>query len=128
MSNERKVESIILVYNADWSLRGAVDYLVDRLRGTEDCALCEITHRFVFEKSQWNSCTAELGVPVEVLYRNKLDKDLEEVIQGDFPAVLARTKRGYIKLLGRAALESCAGDPQKLFAQLQRSRAEQGLS
>ena len=126
-SSARTVESIVLVYNADWSLRGGVEYLGELLRGTNSCALCDITHTTVFEKSRWKSCSANLGVPVEVLYRNQLDAGLTEAVNGDYPAVLARTDQGYVKLLGRAQLESCDKDPEKLFDLLQRSRAEQGL-
>lgn len=128
MNDATDIEAIILVYNADWGLRGGVDYLLDLLRGTDECALCDITHRTVFEKADWKSCRGQLGVPVEVRYRNQLDKELAAVVQGDFPAVLARTKDGYVKLLGRAALEDCAADPKVFFERLQQSRAEKNLA
>ncbi len=128
MSSEKQIDAIVLVYNADWSLRGGAEYLLELVRGSESCALCDITHKTVFTKPQWKACSADLGAPVELLYRNQLDRELKEIIQDDYPAVVARMRQGYVKLLGREELEACDGEPQKLFSDLMRRRDELGLS
>ena len=115
------VAKIILVYNADFSLLGGLQYLKGTLStGNEPCALCTITHNAIFEKSAWKACKSGMGIEVAALYRNQLTPQLEKEVAGEYPAVLIELSNGKIlKILGREILESCAGEPQALVSHLQ---------
>jgi hypothetical protein len=120
------VSEIILIYNADWSIAGAVEYLAETLRGTDSCALCEITHNAVSEKRDWKSCKAKLGVDVRGLYRNQLTPELSAAARS-FPCVLVAVDGGYQSLLDRKQLETCKGDPQVLLELLRSECVNRGL-
>jgi hypothetical protein len=120
------ISEIVLVYNADWSIAGAAQYLAETLRGTDSCALCDITHHSVSEKSEWKACKARLGVAVRALYRNQLTPELSRAAHG-FPCVLAAVEERYETVLDRRQLESCGGDPKVLLELLRAECAKRGL-
>jgi hypothetical protein len=123
-----QIQSLILVYNADWSLLGGLQYVGEMLRGANACALCDITHNTLTEKREWRSCKAEIGVPVKALYRNQIRGALKDALKGAFPAVVAKTAHGFTLLLDRRNLEACKGDVRLLYDKVKESAAEHGLS
>lgn len=108
------VERIVLVYDADGGIVGEVSYIVGKLRGTAHCSLCDITHGMTGEKSAWRECRASLGVPVDALHRNELDREQRRAAGGRLPCVLARTEAGYVRIVEPDALERCRGDVDSL--------------
>lgn len=105
-----RIERIFLVWNADLSLRGALSYVAQQLSGSEECALCALTYDGLNEKREWKACKRDAGVPFEGVYKNRLTADQRAVVGDDIPCVLAHGPSGLIKLLGREAIESAAGD------------------
>ncbi|MGH7285493.1 MAG: hypothetical protein ACRELY_28560, partial [Polyangiaceae bacterium] len=83
------IKRLYLVWNADLSLKGGLAYVANRLRGTEECALCELTYDGLSEKSQFKQCKRDIGLPFEGVYKNRLDPEQSKVADGDFPCVLA---------------------------------------
>lgn len=104
------IERLYLVWNAELSLMGGLAYVANRLRGVDDCALCELTYNGLTEKPQFKQCKQDIGLPFEGVYRNRMDSEQAAVAGDDFPCVLAKTPKGLIKLLGRNEIESCDGD------------------
>lgn len=92
----------------------AVQFIADTLRGTDSCALCEITHSSVSEKRDWKACKGALGVSVRGLYRNQLTPELSAPAHG-FPCVLVAVDERYKTLLDRQQLETCKGDSKVLL-------------
>jgi hypothetical protein len=120
------VSEIVLVYNADWSIPGAMQYLVDTLRDTDSCALCEITHRTLGEKHDWKACKLSLGVAVRGLYRNQLTPELAAAARS-YPCVLVAVHGQYQTLLARADLETCKEDPKALLNLIRSEAGRRGL-
>jgi hypothetical protein len=104
------VERLFLVWNAELSLRGGLAYVAQRLRGTEECALCAIAYDGVTEKRAFKQCKRDIGLPFEGVYKNRMTPAQVRAAAGDVPCVLAETAGGVVKLLGRDAIEACAGD------------------
>jgi hypothetical protein len=123
----QSIHELVLVYNADWSIPGAVEYVADMLRGNDNCALCAITHNTVTEKSEWKACKARLPVSVRGLYRNQLSPELARAAAGSFPCVLVRVDGGYERLVERATLERCKGDPSELMKAIDSEAEKRGL-
>ena len=121
------IKEVVLVYNADWSIPGAVAFVTQALRGTDDCALCDITHSGLTEKPGWRSCRAQMPVSVRALYRNQLTPALTRAAAGKYPCVLVAVDDGYTRLLERATLEDCAGDPAALVAAIERAAQARGF-
>lgn len=122
------IRSLILVYNADWGVRGGIDYLLGMLRSASDCALCALTHRGVVQRQEWGSCRAALGVPVEAHYRNRLEPAVAAAVGRAYPAVLARTAAGVVPLLGPGELAACAGVVETLQRLLLGRARQQNLA
>ena len=104
------IERLYLVWNAELSLTGGLAYVAGRLRGKDECALCEITYNGLTEKPEFKQCKRDIGLPFEGVYRNRMDAEQAAVAADDFPCVLGKKPTGLVKLLGRTEIESCAGD------------------
>lgn len=104
------IERLYLVWNAELSLTGGLAYVANRLRGKDECALCELTYAGITEKREFKQCKQDIGVPFEGVYRNRMNVEQATAAAGDFPCVLAGTPSGLVKLLGRTEIESCDGD------------------
>lgn len=124
---KKQILRLLLVYNADFSIKGALDYAAQMLRGKEDCALCEVTYDGVVENKTWKTCKVTFGVPVEGVYRNKLNDELTAEVDGDFPSIVADHGGAYTKLLGSTAISDCIGDPSGLARELQTKIDELGF-
>ncbi len=121
-----QVRKLILVYNADWSVLGGLQYAAHRLKTGEDpCALCELTYDGVQENKDWRQCKLSFGVPVEGVYRNKLSAAMERACAGHFPCVLAQTEHQFFRVLGEESFRAClACNEQERIPCFQRSLAE----
>ena len=118
---------LIGVYDADGSVLGELSYFVRARIGAAHCALCDITHGRVRERADWKACRDELPVPFETFHRDDQPADVRAAISG-LPAVVARLDDGRtVELLGRAALEECAGSPGRLVDALDAALARLGL-
>jgi hypothetical protein len=112
------VEKIYLVWNADKGLIADLRYTLKKLGGNTECSLCDLTHGWLTETPAWKACKLEFAIPFEGLYRDHLSEEQALVVGGDFPAVLAETTDGLVKLIGSAEIEACDGDPNRLAAKL----------
>lgn len=121
------IERLYLVWNADMSLMGGLAYVANRVRGIEACALCELTYDGLSEKADFKQCKQDIGLPVEGVYRNRMDPAQAAVAGDDFPCVLAKTSTGLVKLLSRIEIESCGGDLDR-FADLLREAIDRNGS
>ncbi len=122
------VRRLVGVYDADGTVLGELSYFVAARLGRAHCALCDITHGLVRERSEWR--TARDGLPVEFVtyHRDDQPADVREAIGDRLPAVVAETAGGVTLLLDGDALEACAGDPQSLVAEVRRAIVDRGLS
>ncbi|WP_280826302.1 hypothetical protein [Mycobacterium sp. OTB74] len=121
------VRELIGVYNGDGGIRGELAYVLGKLRGTTECALCDITHRGIRSNPQWKDVVCELAVPFDLVHRNERTAEVAQLTGDDTPAVVAVTDEG-LRLVMRAADFAGAGTDAAAFVQVLRERvAEEGL-
>lgn len=121
------VRSLTGVYNADGGVRGELAYVVGRSLGRAHCALCDITHGRVSERSDWKACKAGMPVPFATVHRDERSTDVAEATDGWTPSVVAHTDGGVVRLLGPDELEACGGDPVALRGALEGAIEGAGL-
>ena len=102
---------VIGVYHADGGLGGHLRYAFDKVARGEGCALCDITHGTVREKAAFAACRQDLGIPMEMIYRDALTPALTAAISGRTPAVVGISATGdHRLLLGPDALDAVQGE------------------
>ncbi len=114
-----RIVSLVGVYDADSTLRGELAYWVGARLGRAHCALCDITHGLVRERSEWRTCQASLPVPFETYHRDDQPDTIRVALEGVAPAVVARTATAVVVLLGPDALAACAGSTARLVTAIE---------
>ncbi|MEZ5256918.1 MAG: hypothetical protein R2705_08510 [Ilumatobacteraceae bacterium] len=94
------IERLVGVYNANGTTWGELSYVVGRSLGRAHCALCDITHGKVREKSAWQECRSGLPVPFDTFHRNDQPDAVRAATGGALPAVVAETDEEHVLLLG----------------------------
>jgi hypothetical protein len=64
------VDKLVGIYNANGPVIGALQYFFGKLTGQTHCALCEITHGRLREKTVFSNSKLALGIPFENLHLN----------------------------------------------------------
>lgn len=125
--NDSPVDKLIFVYDAE---SGAVSAAIDsakKLFKVGGCALCSITHGLTGEKSEWEDCKSQLGVPLDYVHRDELDGELEEIVRGKLPCVVAESPEGREIIMGEDVLERCSGSVGDFKGRLHSRCALHGL-
>ena len=117
-TSRARIRRLVGVYNADGTLRGELAYWVGARLGRAHCALCDITHGAVRERTDWKACRAGLPVPFDTYHLDDQPEAIRAAIAGQSPAVIADTDQGLFVLIGPADLERCDASPDKLTAAL----------
>ncbi len=115
------------VYDADHTLRGEVAYAVGARLGRTHCALCDITHGRLKERSDWKECRDGLPIPFDTYHRNDQPGEVRTALDGAAPAVVAITDQGVVPLLDGVALDRCDADPVSLIAAVEAAVVAAGL-
>lgn len=109
-----KIDRIVFVWNADFSIAGGVNAVKEVVSGHHTCTLCDIAYHRIMQTSEWTSYKKELGKKLSAQIRqpcrNQLNKSELAVAAGDYPTVLARTDKGVIKLVSGEDIDSCNGE------------------
>ncbi|GAB2946711.1 hypothetical protein [Streptomyces sp. NPDC059173] len=98
------------VYHADGGLIGELRYVTQKLVGRAHCDLCDVTHRGIRAKPEWDAWVRSLPVPHDLVHLNERSAEVREFCDGLTPCVLAHTDQGLRLVLDRAALARTAGD------------------
>ncbi len=116
------IKRITFVWNADFSLASGVRALKEAVEGHHSCTLCEIAYHRVTQTGDWKAYKKELKASLKAEIRepckNQLTDEEIHVVAGDFPAVLAHTTDGVIKLIGSMDIDRCSGEFSALRAKL----------
>ena len=109
-----QIKRITFVWNADFSIAGGIRALQEVVEGEHSCTLCEIAYHRVTQTKEWKSYKKSLaksyGAEIRQPCKNQLSKQERLITEKDFPAVLAHTNNGVVKLLGGNAIDNCNGD------------------
>lgn len=115
-----KFEKIVGIYNAKGSLIGELQYFFGKIRGTAHCALCDITHGKLKEKSAFSECKQNLEIPFELLHLDELNSELESFIK-HAPCVIGINNSEYSLIINAKELENCKSDVNS-FSELLNSK------
>lgn len=121
------IVSLVGVYNAESTLRGELGYWIGARLGRAHCALCDITHGLVRERSDWKACRAGLPIPFDTYHINDQPENIRAALNGVAPAVVAETATRLVLLLGPDALDECAGSPDRLVRAIEAAADQAGL-
>lgn len=127
MTEKRKIDRLIFVYNANSGTLNAIFESTRKLLRLNGCDLCQITHGLAGESSDWRNCKEELGVPVDYLHKDELDARMEEAVAGQLPAVVAEAEGHLVLLLNADAVNRCRGSVSDLKGRLLTHAAMRGL-
>lgn len=122
-----RLERLIGVYDADHTLRGELAYWVGARLGRAHCALCDITHGSVRERSDWKECRAGLPVPFETYHRDDQPDEVRAAAGGAAPVVVAATDGGIVPLLVGDDLDRCEGSVDALVQAIEEAVDAAGL-
>jgi hypothetical protein len=125
--DDRTIDELIGVYNADGGVVGELRYVVARLRGRGHCALCDITHRGLTRRPEWSESCARRTTPFRLMHLNERPDDVRRACGSDAPWVLARVGDDLVTLLGPEDLDRCAADVGEFERRLGSAAAERGL-
>jgi hypothetical protein len=126
--DKRPVDRLILIFDADSGLFDAFVESAKKVLRINGCALCQITHGLLTEKSEWRECQEALGVPVEYIHRDEIPPDLAALIDGKLPAIVADHGGEKTVLLSAEAIGRCRGSVEDLRGKLLFHAAKRGLA
>ena len=115
-------------FDADSTLRGELAYWVGARRGRRHCSLCEITHRSVRQRPEWQTCRAGWPVPFDTYHRNGQPDAIRTEASGQAPVVLAETGTGNLLLLTPNELDACDGSIDRLVEAIDEAAIHLGLT
>ncbi len=123
-----EIVRLIGVYDADGTIRGELAYWLGARFGRAHCALCDITHGLIRERSDWLTCRAVLPVVFDTFHRDDQPDSVRAAMGNKLPVVVAETADGIVPLLDGDDLAACAGSTDKLFDAVERAVLRVGLS
>ncbi len=109
MADTQQIRRLILIYNADSGRLSALADSARKVLRLNGCSLCSITHGLVGEKTEWRSCRAEIGVPIDSLHRDEIFGPMKRLVGDALPCVVAETGEGPRMLLTPNVLDRCRG-------------------
>ena len=115
------------VYDADGTVTGELSYLIGKLRGTRECALCDISHGWNPRgKTEWRE--GQRGASQLIwLHRDEQPEEVREVTGGRLPVVVLVRSNEASVLLDAAALSGCGGDYRQFEALLEQRLGQIGV-
>ncbi|MDG0968339.1 MAG: hypothetical protein P8Q37_07145 [Porticoccaceae bacterium] len=108
------IDQLIGIYNAKGSFAGELAYLFGKLKGTAQCALCDISHGPLKEKSAFVAASAQLPVPFIKLHLDELNLQLS-LFKDQAPCVIAISEGNALLLIDDLELRACAGNVDHFF-------------
>ncbi|MBL1102033.1 hypothetical protein [Streptomyces coffeae] len=121
------VRGLVGVFNGDGGVRGELAYALGKLRGTAECALCDITHRGIRTNAEWKDVVCELAVPFDLVHRNERSAEVARLTGDETPAVVAATDEGYRLVMGPADFAGVDGAAVEFVRVLRERVAKGGL-
>jgi hypothetical protein len=119
-------DRLLGIYDADGGLLGEVRYALGKVFANGHCSLCDLTHRGLKRRAEWDALVARLGVPFELVHRNEMDESVRRAAGGGLPCILAARASQLEVLLGPDDLAACGTDLSELERRLRVVRRTRG--
>ncbi|WP_063045206.1 MULTISPECIES: hypothetical protein [Nocardia] len=121
------VRGLVGIFNGDGGIRGELAYALGKLRGTAECALCDITHRGIRTNPQWKDVMCKLAVPFELVHRDERSAEIAQLTAEATPALVAATDDGHHLIMGPADFAGVDGEAAEFVRVLRKRVTEAGL-
>jgi hypothetical protein len=106
---KREISRLVLVFDANAGKLNAFVDSVKKVLMVSGCSLCAITHGLTGERDEWRDCKEEFGVPVDYLHRDEVPPELNQLVGGHLPCIVADVDGEFVMLLTPEVLERCRG-------------------
>lgn len=107
---------IIGVYHAESGLMGELKYIISKVMGTSNCALCDITHGWHPPgKTAWGQVVAQWG-NLNSLHINDQSPQMTALTKGKTPCILLAKEVSCEIIVSKEQLVNCEGDIQAMLA------------
>ncbi|MGH9184319.1 MAG: hypothetical protein ACRD0U_00640 [Acidimicrobiales bacterium] len=127
--NQGAITRVTGVYDADGTIAGELSHFLGARFGRTHCALCDITHGWVRERSAWRVARDRLPVPFVAFHRDDQPDAVRAATGSAAPVIVAETTAGeVVVLLDSDELESCAGSPERLVEAITGALRARGLA
>ena len=123
-----KITRLIGVYDADGSVLGELRYALRKVSGRGHCSLCDLTHRGVRRRRDWDQLCEGLDVRVDLVHRDERDDVTLAATGSAIPSVLAEAGDELVVLLGPAELDECGKDVTEFERRLRNAAATRDLA
>ena len=111
-------DEVIGVYHANGGILGELAYVSGKLLGLTSCALCDLSHGLITEKTSVKSWRCNASFSIRFLHLNELDELTTATVQGQTPCVVLRSDDRVSLLISKEELSDMMGDESLLFARV----------
>jgi len=106
---------IYCIYNAEGSIFGELKYFYNKYIRDIKCSMCDITHNILSEKKEWKKRCMVSPLKIECLHLDELPKDIENLVIGNTPCVVAKTSSTNEIILENKELIAMKGNVDSFF-------------
>jgi hypothetical protein len=124
------VTEVVAVYDADGGVVGEAVYALKHLFGAASCSLCEVSHRGLRRRPEWDAMVARMPVPVRLVHRNETTAGQRDaLVLSGLPAVLGVRRDGSLTaLLGPTGIAATGGSVEEFGRALTAALATDGTA
>ena len=106
---------IYCIYNAEGSIFGELKYFYNKHIKDISCSMCDITHNTLSEKREWKKRCTVSPFKIECLHLDELPKDIENLVEGNTPCVVAKTSTTNEIIIDNKELIAMKGNVDSFF-------------
>ena len=106
---------IYCIYNAKGSIFGELKYLYNKYIRDIKCSMCDITHNTLSKKREWKKRCTVSPLKIECLHLDELPKDIENLVEGNTPCVVAKTSSTNEIIIKNKELIAMKGNVDSFF-------------
>lgn len=110
--------NIYCIYDAKGSFLGEINYLWKKYIFGFKCSLCDITHNFLFKKSEWKRNIKNLKL--ETIHLDEQTSSLKKITNEKTPCVVLKNNNEYTILIRSEELDKMKGNVDSFFKVLKK--------
>jgi len=126
-TSEQRIDRLSFIFDANSGFGAAILDSARKVLRLNGCDLCTITHGITGERKEMVSCRESLGVPVDYVHRDEMDRVMIEATGNRLPAIVAHCGSSAWLLLDPDIIARCKGSVSDLRGRLGFYAAKLGL-